>query len=272
MHIHHASWAAREVGRVSPPSRPSMCPLKLPHHRVPKSTLPTSMRPTRAHASAALTLPITLVALACTTSHLQYKNSCRREAAGDGVQRRRSAGGSEALLGGRRALVAGDDVRREERRDEANLRSGEREGEGEGWLPLAPGPAVLREGRAVARAGGRRAEHPSCTKSPALSRSTPEVGLSCSIGRAPLTALTQAAPPATPGKIFCTGAPALYAAYASDGVCVPGMMTTLCVRHHVTTSGTSTGATMNSAPASRASLQSSICADGRPVCQPPAPP
>mmetsp|Transcript_19339 Transcript_19339/g.61658 ORF Transcript_19339/g.61658 Transcript_19339/m.61658 type:complete len:221 (+) Transcript_19339:174-836(+) len=145
------------------------------------------MRPTRAHASAALTLPITLVALACTTSHLL--------------------------------------------------------------------PAMTSGGKSGAT---RPIEHPSCTKSPALSRSTPEVGLSCSIGRAPLTALTQAAPPATPGKIFCTGAPALYAAYASDGVCVPGMMTTLCVRHHVTTSGTSTGATMNSAPASRASLQSSI--------------
>ena len=182
------------------------------------------------------------------------------------------AEGGAARWGGRRALVAGDDVRREERRDEANLRSGEGEGEGEGWLLSRRALRCSGRGRGVARAGGRRAEHPSCTKSPALSRSTPEVGLSCSIGRAPLTALTQAAPPATPGKIFCTGAPALYAAYASDGVCVPGMMTTLCVRHHVTTSGTSTGATMNSAPASRASLQSSICADGRPVCQPSTPP
>ena len=41
------------------------------------------------------------------------------------------------------------------------------------------------------------------------------VGLSVSIGRAAETALTHMWPPATPGKIFCTGAPALYALYAS---------------------------------------------------------
>merc|ERR1719326_1224577 len=101
-------------------------------------------------------------------------------------------------------------------------------------------------------------EAPALRKSPALSRSTPDVGLSVSMGRALETAPTHAAPPATPGKIFCTGAPALYALYASVGVWQPGMMTMLCIAHHVTTSGTSTGATRNSEPASIAALASSM--------------
>eukprot|EP00962_Isochrysis_galbana_P028444 scaffold8989_cov93-Isochrysis_galbana.AAC.2 len=50
---------------------------------------------------------------------------------------------------------------------------------------------------------------PALMKSPALSRSTPEVGLSFKKGSADETALIQAAPPATPGKIFWEGAPAL---------------------------------------------------------------
>merc|ERR1719217_391771 len=85
-----------------------------------------------------------------------------------------------------------------------------------------------------------------------------EVGLSLSIGIAADTAFTHAAPPATPGKIFCTGAPALYAAYASDGVWQPGMITMLLSAAHVTTSGTSTGATRNSEPASIAALASGM--------------
>ena len=65
--------------------------------------------------------------------------------------------------------------------------------------------------------GGKRGatrptdEAPFLRNSPALSRSTPLVGLRLSIGRAADTAFTHAAPPATPGKIFWTGAPALYA-------------------------------------------------------------
>mmetsp|Transcript_26622 Transcript_26622/g.57474 ORF Transcript_26622/g.57474 Transcript_26622/m.57474 type:complete len:211 (+) Transcript_26622:413-1045(+) len=99
---------------------------------------------------------------------------------------------------------------------------------------------------------------PFLRKSPALSRSTPEVGLSASIGSAAETALTHMWPPATPGKIFWTGAPALYALYASVGVWQPGMITMLCIAHHVTTSGTRTGATRNSDPASMARFASSM--------------
>ena len=47
--------------------------------------------------------------------------------------------------------------------------------------------------------------------------------------------MTHAAPPATPGKIFCTGAPARYASYASLGVWQPGMITMLLSAHQVTT-------------------------------------
>merc|ERR1719247_3692566 len=101
-------------------------------------------------------------------------------------------------------------------------------------------------------------EAPALRKSPALSRSTPEVGLTVSMGRALETAPTHAAPPATPGKIFCTGAPALYALYASVGVWQPGMITMLLSAAHVTTSGTRTGATRNSAPASIAALASGM--------------
>jgi len=43
---------------------------------------------------------------------------------------------------------------------------------------------------------------PFLKNSPALSRSTPDVGLIAKKGRAELTALTQAGPPATPGKSF----------------------------------------------------------------------
>merc|ERR1719409_1992891 len=116
---------------------------------------------------------------------------------------------------------------------------------------------------ATASAGKRGATRPIelapfLRNSPALSRSTPEVGLSLSIGIAADTAFTHAAPPATPGKIFCTGAPALYAAYASDGVWQPGMITMLLSAAHVTTSGTRTGATRNSAPASIAALASGM--------------
>merc|ERR1719201_932096 len=99
---------------------------------------------------------------------------------------------------------------------------------------------------------------PPLRNSPALSRSTPEVGLSLSIGMAAETALTQAAPPATPGNIFCTGAPALYARNASDGVWQPGMMTILLRAAQVTTSSTRHGATRNSAPASMAALASGM--------------
>merc|ERR1719261_2239428 len=116
---------------------------------------------------------------------------------------------------------------------------------------------------ATASAGKRGATRPMelapfLRKSPALSRSTPEVGLSLSMGIAADTALTHAAPPATPGKIFCTGAPARYASYASDGVWQPGMITMLLSAHQVTTSGTRHGATRNSAPASIAALASGV--------------
>ena len=79
-----------------------------------------------------------------------------------------------------------------------------------------------------------------------------------SIGSAAETALTQAEPPATPGKIFWIGAPALNAAYASLGVWQPGMITMLLSAAQVTTSGTSTGATRNSEPASIAALASGM--------------
>mmetsp|Transcript_23416 Transcript_23416/g.58158 ORF Transcript_23416/g.58158 Transcript_23416/m.58158 type:complete len:211 (-) Transcript_23416:103-735(-) len=116
---------------------------------------------------------------------------------------------------------------------------------------------------ATASGGNRGATRPTelapfLRKSPALSRSTPDVGLSVSIGSAAETALTHMWPPATPGKIFWTGAPALYALYASVGVWQPGMITMLCIAHQVTTSGTSTGATRNSEPASMALFASSI--------------
>mmetsp|Transcript_2304 Transcript_2304/g.3692 ORF Transcript_2304/g.3692 Transcript_2304/m.3692 type:complete len:204 (-) Transcript_2304:132-743(-) len=97
---------------------------------------------------------------------------------------------------------------------------------------------------------------PFLRKSPALSRSTPEVGLSVSMGIAAETALTHMWPPATPGKIFWTGAPALYALYASVGVWQPGMITMLCSAHQVTTSGCMIGATRNSEPASIARFAS----------------
>mmetsp|Transcript_28621 Transcript_28621/g.88522 ORF Transcript_28621/g.88522 Transcript_28621/m.88522 type:complete len:204 (+) Transcript_28621:150-761(+) len=99
---------------------------------------------------------------------------------------------------------------------------------------------------------------PFMRKSAALSRSTPDVGLSFSIGSAFETALTQLLAPATPGKIFCKGAPSLYALNASVGVWQPGTTTICRCTHHSTTSGMSTGVMMNSAPASQAASASAV--------------
>mmetsp|Transcript_4044 Transcript_4044/g.10293 ORF Transcript_4044/g.10293 Transcript_4044/m.10293 type:complete len:234 (-) Transcript_4044:43-744(-) len=98
---------------------------------------------------------------------------------------------------------------------------------------------------------------PALRNSPALSRSTPDVGLMLSMGRAAETAFTKLAPPATPGNSFCTGAPHWWAWKSSVGVLQPGMMTTFLSAQYLTTSSTRTGATMNSAPASRQALTSS---------------
>ena len=77
------------------------------------------------------------------------------------------------------------------------------------------------------------------------------------IGSAAETALTQAGPPATPGKSFWIGAPSFQAWTISEGVWHPGAHTILLAAHHSTTSGISTGLTINCAPASKALLASS---------------